>query len=264
MSDMQVIAVDWSGRAGIAQAEHIWVAQASRGRLMELCNGRTRAQVVEHLGAVGARGGRVVVGLDFAFSLPAWWLRRHGFGTAREAWRHLARGGAEELIAEPRWPFWGAGRSRAPALERRFRRTELRLHEEAGLAPKSVFQLAGPGAVGVGSLRGMPCLATLAERHGFHVWPFDPPGWPRAVEIYPRALTGRLDKGRFRCRRAHLRRHFVDQDPLLLERAAGSEDAFDAAVSALRMAEHVRELERLPPATDELERLEGRVWVPGL
>ena len=48
-----------------------------------------------------------------------------------------------------------------------------------GLSPKSIFQLAGPGAVGPGSLRGMPLLTTLRDR-GFAVWPFDPVG-PRTA-----------------------------------------------------------------------------------
>jgi len=68
-------------------------------------------------------------------------------------------------------------------------------------------------------------LSQLAERHGFGVWPFDDPGWPRVVEIYPRALTGPVDKGRFRCRHRYLLEHFADQERILLERAAGSEDA---------------------------------------
>lgn len=141
------------------------------------------------------------------------------------------------------------------------RRTEQQLRER-GFPAKSVFQLAGPGAVGVGSLRGMPYLLALAERSNFGIWPFDELGWPRIVEIYPRALTGPVDKGRYLSRQGYLKSNFAEQDPVLLERAAGSEDAFDAAVSALRMAEHVRELEGLEPSHDETELLEGAVWVP--
>ncbi|MFP5389572.1 MAG: hypothetical protein ACLGG5_09790, partial [Thermoleophilia bacterium] len=39
----------------------------------------------------------------------------------------------------------------------------------------------------------MPHLLTLA-RNGFGIWPFSE-GWPRVVEIYPRALTGPVNKG---------------------------------------------------------------------
>ena len=40
-----------------------------------------------------------------------------------------------------------------------------------------------------------------------------------------------------------------------------SEDAFDAAVSALMMEAHWHAFEHLPPA-DETARLEGEIWVP--
>jgi hypothetical protein len=49
---------------------------------------------------------------------------------------------------------------------------------------------------------------------------------PQALhDVGPVGLRGRL---------------FADQDPVLVERVAGSEDALDAAVSALVMAEYVR------------------------
>ena len=194
------------------------------------------------------RRGEIVVGLDFAFSLPAWWLHEQGIEDVRELWRI-----APALLRDRPEPFWGAPGSRAVAPDRRFRRTERELRA------KSVFQLAGPGAVGLGSLRGMPYLLEL---RGFSIWPFDPPTDARIVEIYPRALTGRVNKGRWSARHEYLFTHFADQDPTLLERAAGSEDAFDAAVSALVMAAHADELAALPPAADATERLEGRIWLP--
>ena len=47
------------------------------------------------------------------------------------------------------------------------------------------------------------------------------------------------------------------------ERAAGSEDAFDAAVSALVMARHRDELSALPPVPPGSRlRLEGAIWTP--
>ena len=48
----------------------------------------------------------------------------------------------------------------------------------------------------------------------------------------------------------------------MLERAAGSEDAFDAAVSALKMAEHGDELETLTATDDEPFDIEGKIWRP--
>jgi len=166
----------------------------------------------------------------------------------------------QQLLSEPKPPFWGAAGSSPPSPDRRFRATDQRLLDD-GLQPKSVFQLDGPGAVGRRSIRGMPFLVELHDV-GFSVWPFHEPGWPRVVEIWPRVFTGPLDKGRFYERHEFLQARFAGQDPVLLERAAGSADAFDAAVSALSMAEHLAELESLEPSTDPDELLEGRIWRP--
>jgi predicted nuclease with RNAse H fold len=237
---MRVIAVDWSGRTDARQAETLWVAEAVDGRLVELRNGRRREEVIDDLQALD---GELVVGFDFAFSLPEWWLREQGVTDVRELWRR-----APALLRDRPAPFWGAPGSKALPPQRRFRRTEV------GLRAKSVFQLAGPGAVGIGSLRGMP---HLLELDGFSIWPFDPPGPRRVLEIYPRALTGAVNKGRWASRHAYLER-FEGQDPVLLERAAGSEDAFDAAVSALVMAAHVGQI----AALEQTSELEGRIWTP--
>jgi hypothetical protein len=106
----------------------------------------------------------------------------------------------------------------------------------------------------------MPMLADLSEA-GFSVWPFAA-GWPRVVEIYPRALTGRVNKSRWRDRHAYLVGRYGDQDAALLERAAGSEDAFDAAVSAFEMARHASHLEALEATSDPVYQVEGRIWTP--
>ena len=41
-----------------------------------------------------------------------------------------------------------------------------------------------------------------------------------------------------------------------------SDDAFDAAISALCMAEDANSFRRLPRARNKQERIEGRVWLP--
>lgn len=74
------------------------------------------------------------------------------------------------------------------------RRTDREAPAIGGIRPKSVFQIGGAGAVGTGSLRGMPILKRLRDA-GFAVWPFDAPRWPCVVEIYPRLLTGAVNKG---------------------------------------------------------------------
>ncbi len=132
----------------------------------------------------------------------------------------------------------------------------------------------------------MPLLRRLREE-GFAVWPFDDvrPGEPVVVEIYPRALTGPVNKSNRGEREAALGRlapagggggsHRVAADgphtPIsrdsmpreLRERAAASDDAFDALVSAMAMDAHWAELRSLSPG-DETDRVEGRIWVPRL
>lgn len=106
----------------------------------------------------------------------------------------------------------------------------------------------------------MPHLLTLAK-NGFGIWSFSE-GWPRVVEIYPRALTGPVNKGKWSARHDYLVEHFPEQPRDLLERAAGSEDAFDAAVSALVMSEYEAELRILGPLADPAYGIEGKIWRP--
>ena len=160
-------------------------------------------------------------------------------------------------------PCWGRPDRHCPETspEARFRRTELEVPGTAGIRPKSVFQIGGAGAVGTGSLRGMRLLHRL-HAAGFSIWPFDPPGWPRVVEIYPRLLTEAVNKSSAAARADHLDARHPELGADLRRRAASSEDAFDAAFSALVMARHLDELIALAPATDPKERLEGWIWHP--
>jgi hypothetical protein len=251
------VAVDWSGRARGA-AGFIWVAEVVGGRLVALTAGRGREATVAYLkGLVAAGDERVVVGLDFAFSAPAWWLDAVGVEDGPELWAWMAAGNGEAVLrAEPTpAPFWGrAGSRRAVALAGR---EELRATER-GTGARSVFQIGGAGAVGTGSLRGMALLPTLAEAYA--IWPWEV-GPHVALEIYPRLLTGPVVKSSASARVAYLRRDHGDQAPALLAHAATSEDAFDAAVSALAMAAAADELRAL--SADPQKRREGAIWIPG-
>lgn len=254
---MRVVAVDWSGKVR-REREFIWLAEARRGRLVGLRNGFTRSEAVERLIELAREEPRTAVGLDFAFSFPAWWCRERGWRSGERVWAAMEAEG-DALLEACEGPFWGRpGKPNPHAPERSHRRTDL--ESGAGRA-KSVFQIGGAGAVGTGSVRGMPELLRLA-RAGFSVWPFDRPGWPLVVEIYPRSLTGPVAKSSWARRRAYLLERFAGQDERLLERAAGSEDAFDAAVSALVMSGHEDELASLEPARDAVEAIEGRIWRP--
>jgi hypothetical protein len=141
----------------------------------------------------------------------------------------------------------------------------------AGIAPKSVFQIGGAGAVGTASLRGMAGLLRLREA-GFRVWPYDARSVkePLVVEIYTRLMTGAVTKSSEVARTAYLAKKrresplYAELSRAVMTKARGSEDAFDALVTALVMVEHRAEFARLRKTEDEVFRMEGRTWVPGL
>jgi hypothetical protein len=257
-----LLAVDWSGALrGVRRA--LWVAEARAKRLTRLECGRDREETIAHVLDLAEREPRLALGLDFAFSFPAWFLRERGIASAREAWEVAARSG-EAWLARCEPPFWGRpGRPRPqPDRERSpFRFTEGERLPIRGIGPKSVFQIGGAGAVGTGSIRGMPKLLELSAA-GFSIWPFDPPRLPMAFEIYPRWLTGRVAKTSEVSRRLFLATHADGEDPDILEAAAASEHALDAAASALAMTRHAATLGDLPRDHDPLHLLEGRIWNP--
>jgi len=253
----RVLAIDWSGRRTGAE-KHIWIAEATAGELVRLEPGRTREQVQDHLVAL-ARDEELVVGLDFSFSLPEWFLDARGHRTAPELWDAAASAGEDWLRAcEP--PFWGRRGRPRPELPAHFRRTEAGLAAVGGVRPKSTFQIGGAGSVGSGSVRGFPVLAAL-QRAGFSVWPFDPPRLPLVVEIYPRLMTGPVVKSDPEARRAHLDA-VAGISPPWRDLAAASEDAYDAAVSAVAMSLHLDDLLALPLVEDPVSCREGCVWQP--
>ena len=298
----RVVGVDWSGDKGPGQRRKIWAGvwtapgdSNSRGRV-RLENGRTREELVEWLIELARETPRMVVGFDFSFSYPAWFLEEHGITSAPEFWQRVADGQGEKWLHEEceDGRFWGkAGKLRdgkKPAefcgefAHRMLRRAETALKVRAvikdpeqaakiaGIAPKSVFQIGGAGAVGTASLRGMPGLLRLQEA-GFRVWPFDeldPARRPLVVEIYTRLMTGPVVKSSEPARREYLRKKrkesalFAGLPRTVVDKARGSEDGFDALVTALVMAEHRAEFFRLRRTADPVFRMEGQTWVPGL
>lgn len=171
-------------------------------------------------------------------------------------WEATARYGEEWLIGGP--PFWGRSAPRPKDPEHpEFRRTDL---EQDGFHPKSIFQVGGAGHVGTGSIRGMPVLARLRAK-GFSIWPFDPVGWPTVIEIYPRLMTGPVKKSSRRARVEALK----DEPGLtnvLRERAACSEDAFDAASRPYGWRSTSGNWNGCGP--DPAYEIEGRIWRPVL
>ena len=253
------IAVDWSGaKAGARSA--IWLAEARDGRLARLERGRDRCEVVEHLIAAAASDPDLVVGLDFAFSFPLWFTEKVGARSVQELWSVVAEEG-EQWLGRCEDPFWGRPGRRRPKLLEQLRRTEREASGPVGANPKSVFQIGGAGAVGTGSIRGMPYLLAL-RRAGFSIWPFHDPARPLVIEIYPRLLTGPVVKSREAERSTYLARHLPRIGGALAGAAASSEDAFDAAVSAVVMSRHPDEIAALGRSRDPTERIEGRIWWP--
>ncbi|MGI9149119.1 MAG: hypothetical protein ACR2IK_21650 [Chloroflexota bacterium] len=288
---MRAIAVDWSGdarlkgrpvrraserqtetrspaknfevalRSALLSGSRIWLAESGApGQLARLEAGSDRARVSQHL--LDQRG-ELAIGLDFGFSFPQWYLEGLGVGGATDLWAHAVEHG-EAWLADCAPPFWGRrGRPRPAPDGPPFRRAELAAPRTSGIAPKSMFQIGGAGAVGTGSIRGLPLLHRFREA-GARIWPFPTgSGWPVVLEIYPRLLTGPVRKSDPRDRSRLLAERYPHLDPGHRRLATLSEDAFDAAVSALVMSEHLEDLRSLPPETDPQLRLEGRIWHPG-
>jgi hypothetical protein len=256
---VDTVAVDWSGAVG--GRTHIALARARDGRLVELRSHLSREEAFEALVELGTAVEQLVVGIDFAFSMPEWFVRSLGVDTARDLWGLVASRGEGWLEAcEP--PFWGRPGRVRPSLEEHLRRTEASLDRVGGIGVKSVFQIGGAGAVGTASLRGMPYLARLQDA-GFAIWPFDDPRFPLVCEIYPRLLTGPVLKGDRASREEYLLdMRWLGADPALVDAVASSEDAFDAAVSAVVMSRNAAELQALGQVDDPVLRLEGQIWAP--
>lgn len=117
------------------------------------------------------------------------------------------------------------------------------------------------GAVGTGSVRGMPCLTRL-RASGVAVWPFDDAGVATALEVYPTMFSGRARRS-LAARRAAV--EVDDRIPeALVDDVVATQDAFDAALTALAMAARVDELSALRTAAiGTPEALEGALWWPG-
>jgi hypothetical protein len=81
------------------------------------------------------------------------------------------------------------------------------------------------------------------------------------IEIYPRLLTGKVVKSSAQACLQHLERQYQSDElpDLFRGMAAATEDAFDAAASALEMARARDELCNLPDG-DDVDRIEGRIW----
>lgn len=256
-----VLAADWSG-AATGEARTLWLASArpvladgkQTGILTDL-RPRTRKQAAEAIVDAAATDPALVVGLDFSFSMPAWWLDACGLASVDELWADVDR--LEGWLAQCSAPFWGRRGHRRPASigGRPLRLTEL----AAPGRPGSVFQISGAGAVGTASLRGMPTLAILRAA-GFAIWPFDPWTLPVVIEVWPRLAIGALVKSRPEDRRRWANTEPPHLGPVDPGRIHSSADALDAAAAALWLCE--RSTEVRPDIDDAVVVREG--WIDGV
>ena len=226
---------------------------------MRLESGRDRSEVVTHLIEDAKQDPDVVIGLDFAFSFPRWFAAERGARSIEDVWKLVAEKG-EAWLGDCQPPFWGRPGKPRPDLKTHFRVTDDAARAK-GSFPKSVFQIGGAGAVGTGSIRGMRHLATLRAAD-FSIWPFHEVRLPLVIEIYPRLLTGPVNKSDPYARKALLADGFPEIDDMLAGEAASSDDAFDAAISAVIMARHMDEISTLAASEDPKERIEGSIWWP--
>ena len=267
---LKCIAVDWSGAKGTGQQKKkIWVAEAANRELLRLESGRTRDEVVGVLVKAVQSQENLVIGLDFAFSFPQWYLQWQNLSSARELWE-LAGEEGSDWIHNMTCPFWDGQKGERP--EEFSRDTSLAYREtESGIAdlklpdanPESVFKLVGHKQVGRGSILGQPFLLTL-QKAGAAIWPFETPKIPVVIEIYPRLLTGRVKKTDRGARIDYLTRKYPDLDlnSSPAREMVESDDAFDAGVSALVMSAHAGDFARLERATEPPKSLEGEIWSP--
>lgn len=301
MGDLdRIVAVDWSGRVDAAgQRRHIWAGVWTAGKVT-LEAGRTREELVSWLIEMARETPRMVVSLDCCFSFPAWFLAEHGCTTVFEFWKKVAEGQGERWLARECEEvardvrFWGAPHKRPEEfcgenLHRSMRWTDMdnkitpkmlegdpeRAAKVKGITPKSPFQIGGSGSVGTGSLRAMPFLLRLHEA-GFCVWPFESSRLnatrpqPLLVEMYTRLMTGAVAKSNEQARARYLAAKKKTDEVykrlgrVVQQRALASEDAFDALVSVLEMVRAQQDFHHLKATKDDLLRLEGITWRPGL
>jgi hypothetical protein len=298
----RVVAVDWSGDKGPGQRKKLWagVWTAATGKVTRE-GGRSREELIEWVIELAGETPRMVAGVDCCFSYPAWFLEEHGCCTVFDFWRHVAAGHGERWLHRECEDvrFWGVAGSRrtgkrptefcGEGLRRMLRETDFenkvaqgleggdpeRAAKMMGIQPKSPFQIGGSGSVGTGSLRAMPFLLKLREA-GFRVWPFEAASLgkdkprPLLVEMYTRLLTGAVRKSNAGARREYLlekKRTDVAYTGLsrgVVAKALGSEDAFDALVCCLEMVRWQGEFAELKATGDEVLRLEGITWRPGV
>lgn len=148
----------------------------------------SRAALAAYLRALLAREGRIIVGIDQAFSFPLSYMRRYGI----KSWDHF--------LADFR-KHWPTDQRSVESLRhdnpRHGEPTELRLTDRWTVTGKSVFLFDVNGSVAMSTHAGLPWLLRIREHCGDRVfiWPFDgwtPPAGKHVIaEVYPSLFRNR-------------------------------------------------------------------------
>ena len=199
------IAMDWSGAMGRYNGIAVAVCETGQSapRLVEPRGSRcwTRAAVANWIEDLLDRGGRNLIGLDFAFGFPfernLGYLGGHAPGVNHifKLWSLIEAHscgdpdfGCTQFISRPEYEtlFWKSGK-RPPSWIERKRRTEHACAENTGTRPDTLYKLLHSKQVGKASITGMRVLHHVRSRKGDRVaiWPFERVHSSAIVEIYP-------------------------------------------------------------------------------
>ena len=223
MKPARVAILDWSAARGARLGkDSIWLGIADADGVRSE-NIPTRAEAEARLNELAdeaAAARPVLIGCDFAFGFPRYFAGRSTVleNDALAVWDWLSNTIADGPGNTSNWrevaarmnrafpgpgPFWGNSAAAEvsdlprtkPAVLPGFadhRACEAAARAE-GLAPKSVFQTAGAGAVGAQALTGLPVLSRLRRRFGrkLAVWPWQDHRGASVVlaEVYPSMLS---------------------------------------------------------------------------
>ncbi len=243
----RVVTVAFSGDpgAGVQRRAMAVVVADPAARTLSMTQGYTWGSLAQ--GIVPHLAPGTVCALDFPLSFPRGFIQ-HQTDEGVESWPRAlewAHVHGEITLAVGRAPFWGRhgwSRPKKEALAKHGLTSINRETERQYRPAKSVFQVAGPDAVGTAALRGMAWLhrAALADR--VHGWPFrGPADGARAVlcEVLPRAFWPDIrieDPGARRTRIQALRPQWDADAPEFWE-AAAQPFPFKAVTAAVGLAE---------------------------
>jgi hypothetical protein len=271
------VGIDWSGDKNPWQKGlKIAIAYPGRGApTLQECPGRgngwSRTDAVEWI-SDAFKGGRALIGIDFAFGFPPVTLP----GNIVLDWDYAER------VCAPHANFYGGAFFRPPACAHshlvnspwlpkhsysadHLRTTDLVAMETTGARPQSIFNAVGPAQVGPSSISGMRALRSLRQNcvGKFAIWPFDEVGQAGSVivEIFPRYYPLSRGKKASLAGRANLNAALAAFGSDGVRKSPKSEDEGDALLSAaaLRWLSCDDALFQMP---DKAIRSEG--WIFGV